>query len=98
MKRLAATLGALVLAGGSAGAAEPLGVPLCDDFLTKYEACIKTKVPAAQQPAAAAMVDQMRASWAGMAADATMKPQLEMSCRMSIEQVKPMLQPHGCTF
>jgi hypothetical protein len=29
--------------------AQSTGVAVCDDFLTKYEACISSKVPAAQQ-------------------------------------------------
>ena len=26
------------------------------------------------------------------------KPQLEAACKAAVEQVKPMLQPHGCSF
>jgi len=98
MKTLIALAAASLLAAGAARAADAVGVPACDDFLTKYDACISTKVPAAQQATFKTMIDQMRSSWAGLAKSADTKPQLEAACKTATEQVKPMLTPHGCSF
>jgi hypothetical protein len=91
-------LAAAALSTSAALAAEPVGVAACDEFLAKYEACVSTKVPAAQQTSFKGMVDQMRSSWTTLAKAPEAKPQLEAACKGAIEQVKPMLQPHGCTF
>src|SRR4051794_26954571 len=46
-----------------APAGEPLGVPECDDYLTKYEACISAHVPAASQDALKQSLAATRAGW-----------------------------------
>jgi hypothetical protein len=97
MKSLLA-IAAAVLGTSAVLAAEPVGVAACDEFLAKYEACVSTKVPAVQQTSFKGMIDQMRASWTTLAKTPEAKPQLEAACKGAIEQVKPMLQPHGCTF
>lgn len=63
MKRLVLSLSftvATLLSVAEAQAADAVGIPVCDDFLTKYEACITGKIPAAQQPMFKSSVDQMR--------------------------------------
>lgn len=98
MKILPCITAAALLAATVAQAAEPIGVAACDEFITKYEACVGTKVPAAQQASFRTMLDQMRSSWTGLAKMPEAKPQLEASCKASIEQMKPALAPHGCSF
>ena len=98
MKRTLFVAASAFIAVSAARAAEPIGIPACDDFITKYEACVSTKVPAAQQSTFRMSLDQMRSSWAGLAKMPEAKPQLEASCKASMEQMKPALAPHGCTF
>ncbi len=50
MKKIAFAFAAVTL-GAMAAQAQTTGVALCDDFLVKYETCVNTKVPAAQQAA-----------------------------------------------
>jgi hypothetical protein len=40
--------------------AQTTGVAVCDDFLKKYEACVASKVPAAQKTMFKGQLDQMR--------------------------------------
>jgi hypothetical protein len=89
---------AAMIAASAASAAEPIGVAACDDFIAKYEACVGSKVPAAQQASFKTMLDQMRTSWSALAKSPDAKPQLEAACKASVEQVKAALAPHGCSF
>jgi hypothetical protein len=86
-----------VLSAG-AMAADPIGVPACDDFLTKYEACITNNVPAAQKSMVQGQVDQMRKSWTDMAKNPQAKPALEGACKSSAEQMKAVVAAYKCTF
>lgn len=52
-------------------AAEPIGIPACDDFLTKYEVCLSDKVPAAQQSVFKTQIEQLRARLAPARAEST---------------------------
>jgi len=79
-------------------AADPIGVPVCDDFLTKYEVCINNNVPAAQKSMVQGQVDQMRKSWADIAKNPQAKPALEGACKSSMEQMKTVVSAYKCTF
>ena len=97
MKKIAFAVAALV--AGSAGAqAQSTGIPVCDDFLTKYEACVTTKIPAAQQTTFKAQVEQMRKTFTDMSKNASAKPTLEATCKSSADQMKAATQAYGCSF
>lgn len=78
--------------------AQSTGIAVCDDFLTKYEACISSKVPAAQQSMFKGQFDQTRKTWSDLAKDPGTKSSLELVCKQSIEQVKVAFQSYGCAF
>ena len=79
-------------------AAEPIGIPACDDFLTKYEACLSDKVPAAHQSAFKSQIEQLRASWLSLAQNPQTKPTLESACKISADQAKAAVASYGCQF
>lgn len=81
-----------------ASAAESIGVPACDDFLVKYEACLTEKVPASYRDAFKGQIVQLRASWTTLAKDPQTKPALETSCKTSAEQMKAAVASYGCKF
>jgi hypothetical protein len=78
-------------------AAQQLGVPACDEFLTKYQACI-TKMPAQQQSAFKSSMEQMRTGWAGLAANPQAKPALEGVCRQMSDNMKAAMTQFGCQW
>jgi hypothetical protein len=78
--------------------AQSTGIAVCDDFLTKYEACISSKVPAAQQSMFKGQFDQTRKTWSDMAKNPGAKSSLEGVCKQSIDQIKVAFQSYGCTF
>ena len=58
MKTIVFALAAVTLTS-MAAQAQTTGVALCDDFLAKYETCVGTKVPAAQQATFKTQLDQL---------------------------------------
>lgn len=101
MKRLVLSLNftaAALFTVSGAYAADAVGIPVCDDFLVKYEACITGKIPAAQQPMFKSSVDQMRTGWISAAKTPQAKPALESACKQSVEQAKASTAAYGCSF
>ena len=92
---LAAAALVLVSTGLSA---QTVGIAACDDFLKKYEACVTSKVPAAQQATFKGKLDQMRKAWSDAAQNSSAKATLEGSCKQSAEQMKTAMSGFGCTF
>ena len=89
---------AAIAVTSGARAAEPVGIAACDEFLTKYEACIGTKVPAAQQTMFKSQMDQTRKSWTDLAKTPSGKQSLEAACKQTGEQMKTSLSAYGCSF
>lgn len=89
---------AAVAATSSVRAAEPVGVAACDEFLTKYEACVGTKVPAAQQTMFKGQMEQTRKSWTDLAKSPNGKSSLEAACKQTAQQMKTSLSAYGCSF
>ena len=78
--------------------AQSTGVAACDDFLAKYETCITSKIPGAQQATFKGQLDQTRKTWTDAAKNAATKPSLEAVCKQSADQMKTSLQAFGCVF
>ena len=78
--------------------AQSTGVAACDDFLAKYETCITSKIPGAQQATFKGQLDQTRKTWTDAAKNPATKPSLEAVCKQSADQMKTSLQAFGCAF
>jgi hypothetical protein len=94
---LASATSAMLTIAASAHA-QSTGIAVCDDFLTKYEACVSSKVPAAQRAMFKGQLDQTRRTWSDMAKNPGTKSSLEGVCKQSIDQIKVAFQPYGCAF
>ena len=97
MKTIAFALAAMTLTS-MAAQAQTTGVALCDDFLTKYETCVGTKVPAAQQATFRTQLDQLRKTFTDLSKNANSKPALEATCKTSSDQMKVAMTSYGCSF
>ena len=97
MKRFALSACLVAIATAAAGAGET-GIPVCDDFLTKYEACITTKIPTENQTMFKLQLDQVRERWGESSKDPNTRPHLEASCKQVYEQMKTAMKPYGCAF
>jgi hypothetical protein len=78
--------------------AQTTGVAACDDFLKKYEACVTSKVPAAQKTVFKGQLDQMRKAWSDAAKVPGAKATLEGTCKQSADQMKASMSAFGCSF
>ncbi len=81
-----------------AASAEKIGVPECDDFIAKYEACVSDKVPEASRAQYKSAVAQWRASWKKLAENPATKGTLTAACKQAAEQQAAALKAYGCTF
>lgn len=79
-------------------AADQIGVPECDNFLTAYETCITTKVPAAVRPGFQATMTTWRSEWKRMASDPQTRPALAAACQTHLENARKQMQAYNCTF
>ena len=75
-----------------------VGVPECDDFISKYEACILSKVPAAARAQYEASMKQWRDSWRQAASTPQGKAGLAQGCKMIADQSRAAMKPYGCDF
>jgi hypothetical protein len=73
------------------------GVAECDDYMKKYEACVKKLAPGAQDAARQA-IDQSRAAWKQVAATEQGKAALGGMCKAASDAAAPAMKAQGCTW
>jgi hypothetical protein len=81
-----------------APAADAIGVPECDEYLTKYQQCVETKVPEMARATMKQSFDQTRAAWKQAAANAQAKQALAAGCKQALDAAKQALAAYGCTW
>ncbi|HYW70808.1 MAG TPA: hypothetical protein VE961_07230 [Pyrinomonadaceae bacterium] len=88
--------------GGSTAASttsgDKIGIPECDDFLAKYEACVSGKVPEQARAAYANSLKQWKDSWKQLAANPQTKGSLAAACKQAREQQETALKSYGCSW
>ncbi len=77
---------------------DKIGVPECDEYIAKYEACIKGKVPEAARAAMQSSFDTARKSWKDMAATTQGKAGLATACKTATDAAKQSMKAYGCDF
>jgi hypothetical protein len=79
-------------------AGDKIGVPECDDFIAKYDACVSSKVPEAARAQYKSAVEQWRASWKKLAENPATKSTLVAACKSAAEQQATALKSYGCQW
>src|SRR6266576_250055 len=79
-------------------AGEKIGVPECDDFIAKYDACVSSKVPEAARAQYKSAIAQWRASWKKLAENPATKATLAAACKQAREQQEAALKSYGCSW
>jgi hypothetical protein len=77
--------------------ADSVGIPECDDYLTKYQACVQSKVPEAARGALKQSIDQTRAAWRTAAGNPGGKEGLAAACKQARDASKTAMAAYGCT-
>jgi len=85
-------------AAATAAAGEKIGVPECDAFLTAYENCVTTKVPAASRAQFEAGMKTWRTEWKKMADNPQTKAGLVEACKRQHDAQRTALKSLGCTL
>jgi hypothetical protein len=77
---------------------DKIGVPECDNFIEKYEACITGKVPEAARAQFNATLKQWRDSWRQAAATPQGKAGLAQGCKVAADSARQSMKAFGCDF
>src|SRR2546421_4767917 len=83
---------------GTTASGDKIGVPECDDFIAKYDACVSSKVPEVARAQYQNAIKQWRDSWRKLAADPATKGSLAAACKQAREQQEAALKSYGCTW
>jgi len=78
-------------------AGDKVGVPECDDYIAKYEACM-SKVPEAGRAQYQASLKTLRDSWKQAAANPQTKAALATGCKQATDAAATSMKSFGCTF
>jgi hypothetical protein len=95
---LSLATGIALLTGIATAHAQSTGIAACDDFLTKYDACVVSKVPEAQRAMYKTQIDQTRKAWVDMARNPSAKATMESTCKQTLDATKASLTAYGCSF
>lgn len=95
--KTAATPAANTSANTTASTGEKIGVPECDEYITKVEACL-AKAPASAQATIKSSMDTMRTAWRTAAANPQGKAALATGCKTALEQAKTQYSAYGCSW
>jgi hypothetical protein len=83
---------------GTTASGDKIGVPECDDFIAKYDACVSSKVPEVARAQYQGAIKQWRDSWKKLAADPATKGSLAAACKQARDQQEAALKSYGCTW
>ena len=95
---LAGIMGIALLAGVTAAHAQSTGIAACDDFLTKYDSCVVSKIPAEQRAMFKTQLDQTRKAYIDMSKNPSAKATMEATCKQTMDATKASLTAYGCSF
>ncbi len=82
----------------TASSGDKIGVPECDEFIEKYEACVMNKVPEAARATMKSSIEQMRESWKKVAANPQAKSALAGGCKQTLESTKQSMGAYACAW
>ena len=84
--------------GKETAGGDKIGVPECDTYIAKYEACIMDKMPEAQRGAFKSTLEQSRKAWKEAAANPTTKAGLSAACKTALDAAKASTTALGCKW
>lgn len=82
----------------SSTSGDNIGVPECDDFIAKYDACVSNKVPELVRAQYKDAIARTRSEMRARANDPATKSTMASYCKQALEQAKTSLTPFNCTW
>ena len=85
-------------AATTTAASEKIGVPECDDFIAKYDACMSSKVPEAARAQLKSSEAEWKKQWKKLAEDPQTRGSLAAACKQSAAAQAAAMKSYGCTW
>lgn len=82
----------------TASTGDKIGVPECDEYIEKYEACVFSKVPEAARGAFKSSFEAQRKAWKDASANPQAKASLASGCKQALEASKQALASYSCEW
>lgn len=82
----------------TASAGDKIGVPECDDYIAKYESCVRSKVPETMRAQLETSLKTARENWKKAAENAATKGTLAAACKQASDAAAASMKAWGCTF
>lgn len=82
----------------AAGGGGEIGVAECDEYVTKYKACLSDKVPAEAKDAMEQGMTTMVNAWKDAAKTEEGKKGLAQGCKTALDSAKTAMQAYGCEW
>lgn len=82
----------------TASTGDKIGVPECDEYIEKFEACISSKVPEAARAAYKSSFETMRSAWKTSAANPQAKAALATGCKQALDTAKTTFATYSCQW
>ena len=84
--------------GSSSSSGKTTGIPECDDFLNKYETCVRTKFPAAVRPAMMKAITKMWDTYRKLGSRASTRKAMGKSCARTKTTMAKSMARYNCTW
>ena len=82
----------------TASTGDKVGVAECDEYLEKYEACLKDKVPEQARAMLRSSFEQNRKAWQSSAATPEGRAGLAQACKAAREAAKQSMAAYNCNW
>jgi hypothetical protein len=82
----------------STSTGDKIGVPECDEYIEKVEACLNSKVPEAQRGVFKSSFETVRKQWKETAANPQAKAGLATGCKQALDIAKQTYSSFSCTW
>jgi hypothetical protein len=82
----------------TASAGEKIGVPECDNYIAKYESCVRGKVPEAMRAQLESSLKTARENWKKAAENTVTRSTLAAACKQANDAAAASMKAYGCSF
>ena len=83
---------------GTTASGDKIGIPECDDYIAKYESCVRGKVPEAARASMESSLKAARDNWKKAAENAQSRGTLAAACKQASDAAAASMKAYGCTW
>jgi len=82
----------------TASSGDKIGIAECDDYIAKYESCVRSKVPEAVRAPLENSLKTARDNWKKAAANEQSRGTLAAACKQASDAAAASMKGYGCTW